>query len=60
MSMSNQEMCMEIDQAIERLTQLRKTIVRIHEYMESAADSGMIPEWMFEDVTRMIERAEGQ
>ena len=58
--MTNQEMCMEIDQAIKRLTELRKTIVRIHEYMESAADSEMIPMWMFEEITKIIERAEEQ
>ena len=39
------------------ITALRKCIVRIHEYMESAADSGMIPGWMFEEVTGIIEKA---
>ena len=55
--MNNQEMCMEIDKAIDELTRLRKAIVRIHEYMESAADSGMIPGWMFEDVAGIIAKA---
>ena len=60
MSMTNQEIRLEIDMAISELKALRKTIVRIHEYMESAADSGMIPMWMFEDITKIIGGAEGQ
>ena len=39
------------------VTELRKCVVRIHEYIESAADSGMIPGWMFEEVTGIIEKA---
>lgn len=47
----------KIREAEKEITTLRKCIVRIHEYMESAADSGMIPGWMFEEVTGIIEKA---
>ena len=47
-----------MDEKDKEITQLRKTIVRIHEYLESAADSEMIPMWMFEEVTQIIMKAE--
>lgn len=49
-----------IQEREKEITKLRKTVVRIYEYLESAADSEMIPMWMFEEITKIIERAEGQ
>ena len=47
-----------MDEKDKKITDLRMALVKIHEYMESAADSELIPMWMFQEITKMIERAE--
>ena len=55
-----QETVKDIEKVIKELTRLRRCIVRIHEVLEESAESQLIPMFVFEDVTKIIERAEEQ
>ena len=48
----------QLKQPEQEITGLRTCVVRIHEYLESCAESGLIPMFVFSDITKMIEKAE--
>ena len=49
-----------MDEKDKKITDLRKCIVRIHEVLEESAESELIPMFIFEEVTKIIKRAEEQ